>query len=123
MSLTYHIPLKDRPDALVEVASAFGEANVNILGLALGNAILRIAVDDDEKAPGILGAVGVAFTTHEAFPITRPNQPGEFADAVRKLRAAGIQVNHAMVQRAAYGMGTDIVVEVDDVGKAREILG
>jgi hypothetical protein len=114
--------VENQAGALAKVASALGEARVNIDGITgLGSedtGLICLAIDDPGEARRILQDLAVDFKENEALVIDIPNHPGELATLLRRLADDGINVQslYAGVER------NKLVLTVDNVARAKDIL-
>ena len=72
--------LENKPGALTEVTRILGEAGVNIRALSLADTkdfgILRLIVNDNEKAKAVLVARGFTVRKTEVVAVEVPDRPG-----------------------------------------------
>jgi len=114
--------MENQPGALAKIASALGEARVNIDGITgLGledKGLICLAIDDPGEAREILQDLEVEFKENQALVIDISNHPGELATLLRRLADDGINVQslYAGVER------NKLVLTVDNIARAKEIL-
>ncbi len=114
--------MENQPGALAKIASALGEARVNIDGIAgLGSeetGLICLAIDDPGEARKILQDLGVEFEENQVLAIDISNHPGELATLLRRLADDGINVQslYAGVER------NKLILTVDNIARAKEIL-
>ncbi len=114
--------VENQPGALAKIASALGEARINIDGITgLGSedtGLICLAIDDPGEARRILQDLAADFKENEALVIDIPNHPGELATLLRRLADDGINVQslYAGVER------NKLVLTVDNVARAKQIL-
>ena len=114
--------MENQPGALAKIASALGEARVNIDGIAgLGSeetGLICLAIDDPGEARKILQDLGVDFEENQVLAIDISNHPGELATLLRRLADDGINVQslYAGVER------NKLILTVDNIARAKEIL-
>jgi hypothetical protein len=118
--------LENKPRALAEVTRILGEAGVNIRALALADTkdfgILRIIVNDNEKAREILGKRGLTVRKTEVVAVEVPDRPGGLADIMQILGDADINVEYlyAFVQQS--GENAIIIFRFDETDRAIKVL-
>lgn len=118
--------LENKPGALTEVTRILGEAGVNIRALSLADTkdfgILRLIVNDNEKARVVLGAKGFTVRKTEVVAVEVPDRPGGLADILKVLSGAGINVEYlyAFVQQT--GENAIIIFRFDETDRAIEVL-
>lgn len=118
--------LENKSGRLAEVAGVLAEAGVNIRALSLADTtdfgILRLIVNDTEKAKKILKENGFTVGKTEVLAVEVPDRPGGLANILNAMRDAGINVEYmyAFVQRS---VGNAIIIfRFDELDKAIEAL-
>ncbi len=90
--------LENRKGRLKEVTKVLAEAEVNIRALALAESaefgILRLVVDNPEKARSVLSAAGFTVKEQDVFAVAVPDQPGGFYQVVRILAEDDINIDY-----------------------------
>ena len=118
--------LENKPGALAEVTRILGESGVNIRALSLADTkdfgILRLIVNDNEKAMEILGRKGLTVRKTEVVAVEVPDRPGGLAEILRVLFEADINVEYlyAFVQQS--GENAIIIFRFDETDRAIEVL-
>ncbi len=118
--------LENKPGALTEVTRILGEAGVNIRALSLADTkdfgILRIIVNDNEKAKAVLGAKGFTVRKTEVVAVEVPDRPGGLADILKILSEGKVNVEYlyAFVQQS--GSNAIIIFRFDEIDRAIQIL-
>jgi hypothetical protein len=118
--------LENKPGSLAEVTRILGEAGVNIRALSLADTkdfgILRLIVNDNEKAREILGKKGFTVRKTEVVAVVVPDRPGGLADILKVLVEAKINVEYlyAFVQHS--GQEAIIIFRFDETDRAIEVL-
>src|SRR5512142_347771 len=90
---------------LAEVTRILGDAGVNIRTLSLADTsdfgILRLIVNDTEKARTVLKERGFTVSKTDVVAVEIPDRPGGLADILQVLDADGINVEYmyAFVER------------------------
>jgi len=118
--------LENKPGALAEVTRILGESGVNIRALSLADTkdfgILRLIVNDNEKAKEVLGRKGLTVRKTEVVAIEVPDRPGGLADIMKLLAEAAINVEYlyAFVQRS--GQNAIIIFRFDETDRAITVL-
>ena len=107
---------------LAEVTRILGDAGVNIRTLSLADTsdfgILRLIVNDTEKAKGVLKEKGFTVSKTEVVAVEIPDRPGGLADILQVLDASGINVEYmyAFVERC--GENAVMIFRFDETLKA-----
>jgi hypothetical protein len=114
--------LENKPGALAEVTRILGESGVNIRALSLADTkdfgILRLIVNDNEKAKEVLGRKGLTVRKTEVVAVEVPDRPGGLAEILRILAEAEINVEYlyAFVQQS--GENAIIIFRFDETDRA-----
>ncbi|HBA86683.1 MAG TPA: amino acid-binding protein [Geobacter sp.] len=107
---------------LAEVTRILGDAGVNIRTLSLADTsdfgILRLIVNDTEKAKSVLKERGFTVSKTEVVAVEIPDRPGGLADILQTLDADGINVEYmyAFVERC--GENAVMIFRFDETQKA-----
>lgn len=118
--------LENKPGALAEVTRILGETGVNIRALSLADTkdfgILRLIVNDNEKAKEVLGQKGFTVRKTEVVAVEVPDRPGGLADIMKVLAEAKINVEYlyAFVQQS--GENAIIIFRFDETDRAIAVL-
>ena len=118
--------LDNKPGALTDVTRILGEAGVNIRALSLADTkdfgILRLIVNDNEKAILVLGQKGFTVRKTEVVAVEVPDRPGGLADILKVLSEARVNVEYlyAFVQQT--GENAIIIFRFDETDRAIEVL-
>ncbi len=90
--------LENRKGRLKEVTQVLAEAKVNIRALALAESaefgILRLVVDNPEKARSILSSAGFTVKEQDVFAVEVPDKPGGFYQVVKLLADQDINIDY-----------------------------
>jgi hypothetical protein len=114
--------LENKPGALAEVTRILGESGVNIRALSLADTkdfgILRLIVNDTEKAKEVLGPRGFTVRKTEVVAVEVPDRPGGLAEILKVLAEAKINVEYlyAFVQQS--GENAIIIFRFDETDRA-----
>jgi len=107
---------------LAEVTRILGDAGINIRTLSLADTsdfgILRLIVNDTEKAKSVLKERGFTVSKTEVVAVEIPDRPGGLADILQALDADGINVEYmyAFVERC--GENAVMIFRFDETQKA-----
>lgn len=118
--------LENKPGTLAEVTHILGEAGVNIRALSLADTkdfgILRLIVNDNEKAREVLDQKGFTVRKTEVVAVEVPDRPGGLADILKILAEANINVEYlyAFVQQS--GENAIIIFRFDETDRAIAVL-
>jgi hypothetical protein len=118
--------MENRAGRLAEVVRLLGEAKVNIRALSLADTsdfgILRLIVNDVEKAISTLRGSNHTVSVTEVVAVEVPDKPGGLASVLDPLSASGVNVEYmyAFVEKA-----TDkavVIFRFEDAEAALKVL-
>jgi len=118
--------LENKSGRLAEVAEALAGAGINIRALSLADTsdfgILRLIVNDTEKAKKVLKDNGFTVGKTEVIAVEVADRPGGIAEILNVMRDGGINVEYmyAFVQKS--GQHAVIIFRFDELEKAIEAL-
>jgi hypothetical protein len=118
--------IENKSGRLAEIAGNLGEAGINIRALSLADTtdfgILRLIVDDVEKAKTILKDRGFTVSKTEVIAVEVPDRPGGLAAILHALDQERINVEYmyAFVERC--GGNAVIIFRFDEIDKAISTL-
>lgn len=118
--------LENRAGRLAEVTKVIAEAGINIRALSLADTsdfgILRLIVDDNDKAKSVLRERGFTVGKTDVLAVEVEDRPGGLNRILEILSAAGINVEYmyAFVQHA--GKDAVMIFRFDDIDGATQLL-
>jgi hypothetical protein len=118
--------LENKSGRLAEVTGVLAREGINIRALSLADTadfgILRLIVNDTEKAKNVLKENGFTVGKTEVIAIVVPDRPGGLAGILDSLRGEEINVEYmyAFVQKS--GEDAIIIFRFDEVDKAIGVL-
>jgi hypothetical protein len=118
--------IENKSGRLAEIAGVLGGAGVNIRALSLADTsdfgILRLIVNDCEKAKQVLKEKGFTVSKTEVVAIEVPDRPGGLSEILRTLDRESINVEYmyAFVERC--GENAVIIFRFDETEKAISTL-
>jgi len=118
--------LEDGSDRLADVTAVLAESGISIRALSLADtaafAILRMIVNDNEKARQILQENGFTVGKNEVLVLEVPDKPGGLASVLDTAKANNLQVEYmyAFVHKA--GEAGLIIFRFSDPDKALHVL-
>lgn len=119
--------LENKSGRLAEVTKILGESGVNIRALSLADTtdfgILRIIVNDTEKAKDVLKKNNFTVGKTEVIAVEVPDNPGGLAGILDILRSEDLNVEYmyAFVERS--GEDAVIIFRFDEIDRAIKVLG
>lgn len=112
--------------SLAEILEALSENNVNIRALSMADTsefgILRMIVDDTEKAKETLRNIGVVVKSGEVIALPIDDTPGGLQKIVAKLKAGGVSIEYLYAFLNREHDSAQVVLRVDDNQKAEQLL-
>lgn len=118
--------IENKSGRLAEITQILGEAGINIRALSLADTsdfgILRLIVDNVEKAKTVLKERGFTVNKTEVVAVEVPDSPGGLSTILRTLDAGQINVEYmyAFVERCA---GNAVIIfRFDETDKAISVL-
>jgi hypothetical protein len=118
--------LENKPGGLAEVTRILKDANINIRALSLADTsdfgILRLIVNDVEKAKVALKANGISVGRTTMVAVEVPDKPGGLYSILELLSKEGVNVEYmyAFVERR--GENAVIIFRFDDPDRAIDLL-
>lgn len=118
--------LENKSGRLAEVADVLAKAGINIRALSLADTadfgILRLIVNDTERAKAVLKDNGFTVGKTEVIAVEVPDRPGGLAGILNVLKEKGINVEYmyAFVQKSKEN--AIIIFRFDEIEKAIESL-
>ena len=119
--------IENKSGRLAEITRILEEADINIRALSLADTadfgILRLIVNDVEKARTALKEKGFTVNKTEVVAVEVPDRPGGLSKILQTLDANQINVEYmyAFVERC--GDFAVIIFRFDDTVRAVEVLG
>jgi hypothetical protein len=118
--------IENKSGRLAEIARILGESGINIRALSLADTsdfgILRLIVNDREKAKQVLKEKGFTVSKTEVVAVEVPDRPGGLSDILQTLDRESINVEYmyAFVERC--GENAVIIFRFDETEKAIQLL-
>jgi len=109
----------DRPGELARVVQVLSRAGVNIEGLAEVEGVVNVLARDPNAARTALRSGGYTIDREvEVLVLTMTDRPGELSMIMQRLADASVNVRFVYL-----ATGTRVVIGVDDITHARQVLG
>jgi hypothetical protein len=118
--------IENKSGRLAEITRFLGEAEINIRALSLADTsdfgILRLIVNDAEKAKAVLKEKGFTVNKTEVIAVEVPDRPGGLSTILQTLDADRINVEYmyAFVERC--GGNAVIIFRFDEIDRAISTL-
>ena len=114
--------LENKPGRLAEVTRLFEEGRINIRALALADTsefgILRLIVNDNEKALQLLRDRGYTVGVTEVVAVEVEDRPGGLRRILKALSEDGINVEYMYAFVRQSGRNAVLIFRFDDVASA-----
>jgi len=118
--------LQNKPGQLSQICRALADADINIGTLSLADTsdfgIVRMIVDDHEKAKEILTARGHVVNVREVVAVYVPDRPGGMAEVVQLLDTCGANIEYSYAFSFYKTEKAVLVFRFSDNDKAVEAL-
>lgn len=118
--------LENKSGRLVRIAQVLGEAKINIRGLSIADTsdfgILRMIVDQPDKAIAELKDKGIMATVTEVIAIEVPDNPGGLAEVLGFMNNAGINIEYLYSFIEKPTNNALIMMRVERIDDALEVL-
>ncbi|MCH7754828.1 amino acid-binding protein [candidate division KSB1 bacterium] len=117
--------VQNKVGSLGELSIALAKANINIKALSIVDdldwGIVRLIVDEPEKAKEILHKLGLMYGEGQVVTVMLENHPGALAELADKLGKKKINIEQAFLTTA--GDVSLLVLSTTDDKKASSVLG
>jgi len=118
--------LENKPGQLSAICRALADADINIATLSLADTsdfgIVRMIVDDHEKAKSVLTGKGHVVNVREVVAVCVPDRPGGMAEVMQVLDKAGVDIEYSYAFAFHKGEKAVLVFRFSDNAKAAEAL-
>ena len=118
--------LENKPGQLSTICRDLAEAQINIVTLSLADTadfgIVRMIVDDHEKAKAVLADKGHVVNVRGVIAVCVPDRPGGMAEVMQVLDAAGANIEYSYAFAFHKGEKAVLVFRFSDNAKAESAL-
>lgn len=118
--------LENKSGRLSEVTAILAEAQVNIRALALADTsdfgVLRLIVDDKDKAIGTLKDNGFTVGKTEVLAVEVEDRPGGLNNILHILKSNNINVEYMYAYVRHTGQNAVMIFRFDNIAAAIEVL-
>ena len=118
--------LENKTGRLSEVTGILSEAGVNIRALALADTsdfgVLRLIVDNNEKAVAVLKENGFTVGKTEVVAVEVEDKPGGLHNILKTLRGQGINVEYMYAYVRHTGKDAVMIFRFDNIQGAVDVL-
>ncbi len=116
----------NKPNQLTGVMALLKDSCINIRALSLADTsdfgILRMVVNDTDKAEKVLKNASYAVTVTEIVAITIPDSPGQLSRVLDILGAENVNLEYLYAFTGASDKSVSFVIRVDDIKLASDAL-
>ena len=120
------IYLQNQPGQLSQICRALADAGINIATLSLADTsdfgIVRMIVDDHERAKDVLAAAGYVANVSEVVAVCVPDRPGGMAGVMQVLDRAGVDIEYSYAFAFHKGEKAVLVFRFSDNARAESAL-
>ena len=118
--------LENKPGQLSAICRDLADAAINIVTLSLADTadfgIVRMIVDDHEKARAVLSDKGHVVNVREVIAVCVPDRPGGMVEVMQVLDKAGANIEYSYAFAFHKGEKAVLVFRFDDNVKAESAL-
>jgi hypothetical protein len=118
--------VENKPGTLAAVCQALADAAINIFAIsvldAVDHAVVRMVVDNPQKAIHLLGEHGVLVIERDVLLLEGRSRPGELARVAKALAKHKINIEYAYSATLPDATRGAMILRVDNLVKARRIL-
>lgn len=118
--------LENRPGQLSTICRDLADADVNIATLSLADTsdfgIVRMIVDDHDKAKAVLTGKGHAVNVREVIAVCVPDRPGGMSEVMSFLDGAGVNIEYSYAFAFHKGEKAVLVFRFSDNARAESAL-
>lgn len=109
-----------------DIIEILSENNINISALSIADTskygVMRLIVDDTEKAQNILSENGIMVKTTNVIAVPMLNKPGELAVLLKIFKGAEVSVEYMYAFVTPEHNGAVLVLKTDNNQKALDAL-
>jgi hypothetical protein len=118
--------MENRSGSLAEITEVLARTGINIRALSVADTadfgILRVIVDDTDRAVRELKASGLTLTRSEMVAVRVPDRPGGLHEILSVLTTRGINVEYMYAFVARTPQTALIVIRFEEPEKAMRVL-
>ena len=118
--------MENKPGRLSQICNTLADANINIRAMSVhdtvDHAIVRLIVENPNKALILLEEEGVYIITHDVVVLEIENKPGIISDIAKRLFRADINIEYAYCAASKNQDFGCLVIKTKDAEQTLEIL-
>lgn len=113
--------VENKPGHLADTLATLGAGGVNVLSFTIADTadygILRLVVDDVERAKSLLGAGGYAVVENPVVCAALPNKPGVLAAVARLVSDSGLDIEYVYL-----GAHDSLLLKTEELERLEALL-
>lgn len=118
--------VENKSNGVFEITKILGNGGIDIRALSIADTtefgILRMIVDDTDKAEKLLSEAGVSVKVTAVSAAAVPDSPGGLSGALAVLSDGGINIEYIYAFIGGGNKGALVVFKADDQAKAERLL-
>ena len=118
--------MENKPGTMVSITNALGKAKVDIRAMSLADTqdfgILRLIVNDTDKARNALSKIGCITSITEVVAAAVPDTPGAMTEMIKLLSENGINIEYMYAFVAPDDNHAYVVFRVKETDRAVSVL-
>lgn len=118
--------LENKSGRLADISHALSESNINIRALSLADTadfgILRLVVDDTDKARKILKDHGFTVGITEVLAVEVPDRPGSLDTILQVVKKSGLNVEYMYAFTQKSGESGLLLFRFDNLEEASSVF-
>lgn len=118
--------IENKPGHLGAICRTLADARVNIVTLSLADTqqfgIVRLIVDDWEKANAVLNGAGFVVNVRDVMAVVVNDEPGGLAALLDVIGKAGVNIEYMYAFADHLGQQAVLVFRFDDLARADQAL-
>lgn len=118
--------LENKSGRLAKVTKVLGEHDINIRALSIADTtdfgILRLIVNDPDKAATILKSEGFTVSSTEVIAVHIPDHPGGLSSVLQSLDELGVNIEYMYAFVGKANEDAVVVFRVESIDQAIPIL-
>ena len=118
--------VENSPGRLAEITEILGEENIDLRAMSIADTsefgILRVIVDEPEKAQEILREAGCAVSVTPVLAVEIEDTPGSLAKIIRVLAEEDVSVEYIYAYITRKENNAYVIFKVEDIPAAEAIF-
>ncbi len=118
--------VENKPGALLRVTSVLSDTGIDVRALSVADTqdfgILRMIVDNPEKAKKALNEAGVSCSIKDVFAAEVPDEPGAMTKILEEIAETGLNIEYMYAFVSPKNKKAYIVLRIKDTEGALAVL-